>query len=193
MPLNFFVSNFQFLVVILNTIIEKEKIRTTKNFSKVKYTNQFKFFTETMIFKQKLDSLSKLLPLKYDDKKNMIFPPNFYMLFNSIDFALFLPIVFILYWFVFKNKLKAQNFLVVIASYVFYGWWDWRFLSLIVFSTLVDYLVGLGLDKEEKQFNRKICCTFLGAGLPVTIVNDFREHGRSDNIKARKATSLNDF
>ena len=56
------------------------------------------------------------------------------MLFNSIDFAIFLPIVFILYWFI-PKKLKIQNLLIVVASYVFYGWWDWRFLSLIIFSS----------------------------------------------------------
>ena len=69
------------------------------------------------------------------------------MLFNSLDFAVFLPIVFILYWFVFQKNLKAQNFLIVMASYLFYGWWDWRFLSLIAFSTLVDYTIGLKLSK----------------------------------------------
>jgi D-alanyl-lipoteichoic acid acyltransferase DltB (MBOAT superfamily) len=78
------------------------------------------------------------------------------MLFNSIDFVVFLPLVFILYWFVFNKNLKAQNALLVAASYVFYGWWDWRFLSLIVFSTLVDYLVGVQLGKQENQRNRKI-------------------------------------
>ncbi len=78
------------------------------------------------------------------------------MLFNSIDFAIFLPIVFILYWFVFKNKLKGQNLLIVVASYVFYGWWDWRFLFLILFSTLVDYSVGVKLKNEERQKTRKI-------------------------------------
>ena len=78
------------------------------------------------------------------------------MLFNSIDFAIFLPIVFILYWFVTEKNLKLQNFLIVIASYLFYGWWDWRFLSLILFSTLVDYSVGLRLKDEENQNKRKI-------------------------------------
>ena len=78
------------------------------------------------------------------------------MLFNSIDFAIFLPIVFILYWFVVNKNLKQQNFLIVLASYVFYGWWDWRFLSLILFSTLVDYFVGLGLLKQENTTKRKI-------------------------------------
>ena len=78
------------------------------------------------------------------------------MLFNSIDFAIFLPIVFILYWFVTNKKLKLQNLLIVIASYVFYGWWDWRFLSLIIFSTVVDYSVGLKLKNEENKTKRKI-------------------------------------
>ena len=78
------------------------------------------------------------------------------MLFNSIDFAIFLPIVFILYWFVTNKSLKLQNLLIVGASYLFYGWWDWRFLSLILFSSLVDYIVGLGLLNEENQSKRKV-------------------------------------
>lgn len=78
------------------------------------------------------------------------------MLFNSIDFAIFLPIVFILYWFIINKNLKLQNLLIVIASYVFYGWWDWRFLSLIVFSTIVDYTVGLKLKNEEIQLKRRV-------------------------------------
>lgn len=78
------------------------------------------------------------------------------MLFNSIDFAIFLPIVFLVYWFIVKNNLKLQNLLIVFASYVFYGWWDWRFLSLILFSTLIDYLIGRGLEKEESQTKRKL-------------------------------------
>ena len=78
------------------------------------------------------------------------------MLFNSIDFAIFLPIVFILYWFLTNKNLKIQNLLIVMASYVFYGWWDWRFLSLIVFSTIVDYSIGIKLKKEENQLKRKV-------------------------------------
>jgi alginate O-acetyltransferase complex protein AlgI len=78
------------------------------------------------------------------------------MHFNSIDFAIFLPILFILYWFVINKNLRLQNTLIVIASYVFYGWWDWRFLSLIVFSTLVDFIVGLKLFNEERPDRRKI-------------------------------------
>jgi len=77
------------------------------------------------------------------------------MLFNSIDFAIFLPLVFVGYWFIFRKNLKLQNLFIVSASYVFYGWWDWRFLSLIMFSTLVDYSVGLALQKQEKKSKRK--------------------------------------
>ena len=78
------------------------------------------------------------------------------MFFNSLDFAIFLPIVFLLYWFVVQKNLKLQNALIVLASYVFYGWWDWRFLSLIIFSTVLDYLVGQKLRVEEKQSKRKV-------------------------------------
>lgn len=78
------------------------------------------------------------------------------MIFNSIAFFVFLPIVFILYWFVFKNQLKAQNVLVLVSSYVFYGWWDYRFLSLIAASTLVDYLIGLALSQETRYKRRKL-------------------------------------
>ena len=72
------------------------------------------------------------------------------MLFNSIDFAIFLPIVFLLYWFVANKNLRIQNILLLVASYIFYGWWDWRFLSLIAFSSFVDYFVGIGLSKTNK-------------------------------------------
>tara|TARA_R110002012_G_scaffold220618_1_gene392267 strand:+ start:17898 stop:19355 length:1458 start_codon:yes stop_codon:yes gene_type:complete len=78
------------------------------------------------------------------------------MLFNSLDFAIFLPIVFILYWFVTQRNLQLQNALVVVASYVFYGWWDWRFLSLIVFSSLIDFTIGKLLAKEERRPHRKL-------------------------------------
>ncbi len=88
------------------------------------------------------------------------------MLFNSIDFAIFLPIVFILYWFVVDKDLKLQNLLIVVASYVFYGWWDWRFLSLILFSTLVDYSMGVLLKDEEDKRKRKL---FLSISILVNL------------------------
>lgn len=78
------------------------------------------------------------------------------MLFNSIDFAVFLPIVFVLYWLVNNQNLKVQNALTLVASYIFYGWWDWRFLSLIMFSSCVDYFVGLGLSNTDEKRKRKL-------------------------------------
>ncbi|MDH7446568.1 MBOAT family O-acyltransferase [Aquimarina sp. 2201CG14-23] len=77
------------------------------------------------------------------------------MLFNSLEFFLFLPLVFVLYWFVTYKKLKLQNFLVLVASYVFYGWWDYRFLSLIALSTVVDYFIGLSIDRSKNTSVRK--------------------------------------
>ena len=77
------------------------------------------------------------------------------MLFNSIDFLFFLPIVFILYWFIFNNNIKVQNFLLLISSYFFYGWWDWRLLFLIFISTLVDYYVGQNIYISKNRRVRK--------------------------------------
>lgn len=70
------------------------------------------------------------------------------MLFNSLEFLVFLPLVFFLYWVVFKKNLMYQNILIIIASYIFYGSWDWRFLVLIMLSTLVDYYVGQQIFKN---------------------------------------------
>lgn len=77
------------------------------------------------------------------------------MLFNSFEFAIFLPIVFILYWFVFNKSIKIQNFFLWVVGYIFYGWWDWRFLFLIAFSTIFDFSVGILLDKTESPRKRK--------------------------------------
>ncbi len=84
------------------------------------------------------------------------------MLFNSIQFALFLPIVFLLYWFVFdrfisksKYQLRLQNAFVVVASYVFYGWWDWRFLLLIAFTSFCSWGSGLLIGKAESKKKAK--------------------------------------
>lgn len=73
------------------------------------------------------------------------------MLFNSLEFLLFLPIVFVLYWFVANKNLRVQNILVLVASYVFYGWWDYRFLSLIALSTVVDYFSGLNIEVAQDK------------------------------------------
>ena len=77
------------------------------------------------------------------------------MLFNSFEFALFLPVVFLLYWFVFTRSLRVQNLFVVGASYLFYGWWNWRFLLLIAFTSLCSYASGLLIDRFRKQEGRR--------------------------------------
>jgi D-alanyl-lipoteichoic acid acyltransferase DltB (MBOAT superfamily) len=84
------------------------------------------------------------------------FVKNNQMLFNSIDFAIFLPIVFIIYWFVVQKNLKIQNLFLLLASYLFYGWWDWRFLFLLLFSTMVDYTVGILLLRTDDKLKRKL-------------------------------------
>ena len=77
------------------------------------------------------------------------------MLFNSLAFALFLPLVFLLYWFATGGKYKYQNILLLVASYYFYGCWDWRFLFLLVFSTGLDYFTGLKMaDAPDKRGKR---------------------------------------
>jgi len=77
------------------------------------------------------------------------------MLFNSIEFALFLPLVFWIYWFALGKSIKLQNLFILIASYVFYGWWDPRFLVLIFLSTIVDFYIGIGLHKSSEYHIRK--------------------------------------
>lgn len=73
------------------------------------------------------------------------------MLFNSLEFIVFLLIVFQLYWFVFNKSIKWQNILVLVASYFFYGWWSWKFLGLLAFSTLLDYLFGFWVSSPNKK------------------------------------------
>ena len=77
------------------------------------------------------------------------------MFFNSLNFAIFLPIVFILYWFVTQKNLKFQNILLLISSYFFYACWDWRFLFLLVFSTLLDYYTGIKMSDSKTQTTKK--------------------------------------
>ena len=76
------------------------------------------------------------------------------MLFNSLEFAIFLPIVFSLYWVLANKNIFYQNLLLVFSSYLFYGWWDWRFLSLIFFSTIVDFFVGKALSTQKVKKKR---------------------------------------
>ena len=77
------------------------------------------------------------------------------MLFNTLSYALFLPIVFLLYWFVFKGNYKKQNVLLLVSSYFFYSFWDWRFLFLLMFSTSLDYITGLKMEESQSDSKRK--------------------------------------
>ncbi|TYB76869.1 MBOAT family O-acyltransferase [Bizionia myxarmorum] len=87
------------------------------------------------------------------------------MLFNTVDFAIFLPIVFVLYWFVFNKALKVQNVFLICVSYFFYACWDWHFLGLILLSSLVDYYVGRYLAHTIDKNKRKL-------GLIVSLVTN---------------------
>ncbi|MFN4762620.1 MBOAT family O-acyltransferase [Gillisia sp. Q332] len=77
------------------------------------------------------------------------------MLFNSFEFLIFLPIVFLIYW-LFKDNLRIQNIIILISSYIFYGWWDYRFLALILISTIIDYTIGLGIQETKSKNHKKI-------------------------------------
>ena len=77
------------------------------------------------------------------------------MFFNSFSFAIFLPIIFLLYWFVFNKTKSTQNAVLIIASYYFYSCWDWRFLFLLVFSTFLDYYTGIRIEKAKTEVVRK--------------------------------------
>ena len=88
------------------------------------------------------------------------------MLFNSIEFALFLPIVFLFYWLLKKSR-QSQNILLLVASYVFYGWWDWRFLSLIAFSSFVDYSIGIRLLSNNEKKRKLLLWTSIVVNLGI--------------------------
>lgn len=79
------------------------------------------------------------------------------MLFNSFSFLLFLPLVFFGYWFVFR-RLHWQNLFIVIASYVFYGWWNWRFLLLIFLTTVLCYASGRLIGNSQSRIWRRWIC-----------------------------------
>ncbi len=79
------------------------------------------------------------------------------MLFNSFNFAIFLPVIFMLYWFVTNKSLKLQNILLFVSSYFFYACWDWRFMFLLMFSTILDFVTGLKMQDAENQSRKKFC------------------------------------
>ena len=96
-----------------------------------------------------------------------------FMLFNSFEFLVFLPIVFLLYWFVFRGR-QWQNLLVVVASYVFYGWWDWRFLLLIALTSLCSYGSGLLLEHYKGQRRKQKAVSAANIVLNLGILGVFK-------------------
>ena len=86
------------------------------------------------------------------------------MLFNSLEFLIFLPIVFLFYWTILSKNLNIQNSFILLSSYIFYGWWDWRYLSLIAMSTILDYYTGLkiynSVENKTKKFYLRISIFF---------------------------------
>lgn len=95
------------------------------------------------------------------------------MLFNSISFAIFLPIIFILYWFITNKNLKRQNLLLLAASYYFYACWDWRFMFLLIFSTFLDYYTGLKIEENKNQNLRKFWL-WLSVGINIGFLGFFK-------------------
>src|SRR5579863_9314655 len=84
------------------------------------------------------------------------------MLFLSLPFLLFFPVFFLLYWYVFGRNLRAQNWLVLAGSYFFYAWWDWRFLFLLIGSSLLNYVLGLLLARTSRERDQRV---LMGIGL----------------------------
>ncbi|MEE1270488.1 MAG: MBOAT family O-acyltransferase, partial [Prevotellamassilia sp.] len=107
------------------------------------------------------------------------------MLFNSLEFLIFLPIVFLLYWHVFK-PLRWQNFFVVVASYVFYGWWDWRFLLLILFTSLCSFASGILLQRfdDSKKWRKVISGTNIAINIAILGVVKYYDFFASQLVEA---------
>lgn len=95
------------------------------------------------------------------------------MLFNSAEYAVFLVTVFLLYWFPLRNSMRMQNFLLLVSSYVFYGWWDYRFVFLLAFSTFLDYYTGLKIEQASSQRARKFWL-ILSVGINLGFLGFFK-------------------
>lgn len=95
------------------------------------------------------------------------------MFFNSLSFAVFLPIVFLCYWFVFNKNKTTQNTVLIVASYYFYSCWDWRFLFLLVFSTLLDYFSAIMMERSNSDKKRK-CWLWLTVGFNLGLLGVFK-------------------
>lgn len=95
------------------------------------------------------------------------------MFFNSLNFAIFLPVVFILYWFATKGNLGLQNILLLVSSYFFYACWDWRFMFLLIFSTLLDYYTGIKIHETTDQ-RKKLFWLWLSIGINLGFLGVFK-------------------
>lgn len=113
------------------------------------------------------------------------------MLFNSYAFIVFLPIVFLLYWFVFRSR-GWQNLLIVVASYVFYGWWDWRFLVLIAVTSICSFGSGLLLEHYEGQRRKQQMVSAANIVLNLAILGVFKYYNFfADNLNALCSSLFN--
>jgi len=96
------------------------------------------------------------------------------MLFNSPAYAVFLPIVFLLYWFVFNKNQRSQNLFIVLASFFFYGWCDWRFLFLISFTAACSFMAGLLIEKYRGDTGRARAISTLNIVINLLILGVFK-------------------
>jgi D-alanyl-lipoteichoic acid acyltransferase DltB (MBOAT superfamily) len=95
------------------------------------------------------------------------------VLFNSSDYILFLPLALLVYLLLQRAGLRAQNAWLLLASYIFYGWWDWRFLGLLFGTTLNDYLVGIGLERTQDPRRRRLLI-LLSIGVNLGVLGFFK-------------------
>ena len=98
------------------------------------------------------------------------------MLYNTLEFATLYVLVFFLYWFVTDKKVKAQNLLILVASYAFYAWWDWRFLSLILISSFTDYITGIKIA-DTKQKGKRKAWLYLSLAVNLGLLGVFKYYG----------------
>ncbi len=111
------------------------------------------------------------------------------MLFNSLNFAIFLPIVFVLYWFVTTRNLRFQNVLLLVASYFFYASWDWRFMFILIGSTLLDYFTGIKIHEAQTQAHKKFWL-WLSVSLNLGVLGVFKYYDFFAESFAAGLTSL---
>lgn len=111
------------------------------------------------------------------------------MLFNTLSFAIFFPVVFILYWFVTNKNLRLQNALLLVASYFFYACWDWRFLFLLVFSTLLDFYTGIKMSDASTTHSKK-CWFWLSVVINLGFLGVFKYYNFFADTFAQAMSSI---